>query len=260
MTLDQDARMRETPLGERLTSSPRGAKRYAVKAIWRTVQGEGAWMGRPAVFVRFAACNLWSGYEADRRRDAARTGAACPLWCDTDFTREGAIHLDAPALAAEISRIAREDDLAIDFVVLTGGEPLLQADEALIRHLHEAGLEVACETNGTVRLADAFGLESGGMLPPDWIVCSPKLPEHMLVLEYCDELKLVVPDYRPEAYRAVVRRVRAHALAGPRRRFLWLQPEDGPRRAEAARLAVHLAQRTPGWRVSVQTHKVLGVD
>lgn len=249
---------RETAIGKRIASSkPTGERRFAVKAVWRTVQGEGAWAGRPAVFVRFAACNMWSGYEADRERDAVRSGAACPLWCDTDFTPQGAARLSAGDLAAEVRRAGE----GVDFVVLTGGEPLLQANAALVAALHTRGFEVACETNGTVRLTDAFETDDGeSALPPDWIVCSPKLPEERMVLEHCDELKLIVPDYLPEAYQSLAERVRPHQLAGRERRFLWVQPEDGPRFAEASRLAVDLAQRHPGWRVSAQTHKALGVD
>ncbi len=247
----------ERPAGESVTDSPRGQRRYAVKAVWRTVQGEGAWAGRAAVFVRLAACNLWSGYESDRQRDAERHGARCPLWCDTDFTSEGAARLSAWDLAEEVRRTGGDQT---DFVVLTGGEPLLQADADLIAALHSAGFEVACETNGTVRLADAFTRADGTLLPPDWIVCSPKLPEASLPIDYCDELKLVVPDYQPEQFPQLVERVRRHPLAGRDRRYLWLQPEDGPRLAEAIRTAVELVHLNPIWRVSVQTHKVLGVD
>jgi organic radical activating enzyme len=231
------------------------AKRYAVKAVWRTLQGEGAWAGRPAVFVRFVGCNLWTGYERDRGRDADRTGADCPRWCDTDFTKENALHFTADALAEKILHIGE----GVRFCVLTGGEPLLQADAALIRALHDAGFEVAVETNGTVALAEAFG-DDGALVPPDWIVCSPKLPEGRLTLEWCDELKLVVPDYRPEAYARFAERVRPHVVAGRERRCLWLQPEDGPRLQEATRLAVDTALAHPEWRVSVQTHRILGID
>ena len=247
----------DAPLGHRLADSPPGARRYAVKSVWRTLQGEGAWAGRPAVFVRFVGCNMWTGYAADRARDAAR-GAPCAAFCDTDFTREGSARLGAEALADEAARVARRPDgPPVDLVVLTGGEPLLQADAPLVAAFRARGFEVAVETNGTVRLADAFGDEPAW---PDWIVCSPKLPADRTVIEALDELKLVVPAYRPEAYAAVAGRVRPHRVGARARRFLWVQPEAGPRLEAATRLAVEVAQTTPGWRVSVQTHKILGVD
>ena len=245
-----DPSTREAGLSDRLAESASGGKRYRVRAMWRTLQGEGFWAGRPAVFVRLVGCNMWSGYEADRERDARRNGASCPLWCDTEFTKEGSVRLGADDLA----RAVQETGEGVRFVVLTGGEPLLQADATLIRALHARGLTVAVETNGTVPLARAFGAESDW---PDWIVCSPKLPVERLRIEACDELKLVVPDYRPEAYRPLAARVRTRSLAGP---LLWVQPEDGPRREAAARLAVDLALADPRWRVSVQGHKALGVD
>ena len=249
----------DAPLAARLGDTPRakGLKRYGVKSLWRTLQGEGAWAGRPAIFVRFVACNMWSGYEADRERDAAK-GHACAAFCDTDFTKEGSVRLSAAALAAEAARVAAGGDSPVDLVVLTGGEPLLQADAGLIRALHAAGFEVAVETNGTVRLVDAFGADEQGW--PDWVVCSPKLPAASTVIETLDELKLVVPAYRPADYAEVAGRVRAHRLGTRERRYLWVQPEDGPRLGEATRLAVELAQHDPRWRVSVQTHKILNVD
>jgi 7-carboxy-7-deazaguanine synthase len=253
----------EAPLAARREHSAPGQKRYAVKAIWRTLQGEGAWAGRPAVFIRFAGCNLWTGHAEDRDRDAARSGASCPLFCDTDFRKEGAARLSTLDLLEEVLRAAAGVNPLdpINFVVLTGGEPLLQADAALVETLHAAGFEVACETNGTVRLADAFRQEGGeGTTPPDWIVCSPKLPPERLVLEVMDELKLVVPAYDPVAYRPLLPRVRRHSVGGRMRRYLWLQPEDGPRLAEATRQTIALALEHPDWRVSAQTHKIIGVD
>src|SRR5690606_25902824 len=139
-----------TEAGFSASDAPPGAKRYRVKAVWRTLQGEGAWAGRPAVFARLVGCNMWTGYERDRDRDAERTGAACPRWCDTDFTKENAVRLTAPDLAARMRRVGG----GIRFCVLTGGEPLLQLDAALVRALHAAGFEVAVETNGTVALRD----------------------------------------------------------------------------------------------------------
>ena len=240
---------REAGLADRLAASPAGGRRYAVKAIWRTVQGEGAHAGRPAVFVRLAGCNLWSGLDADRQRDAARHGNGCALWCDTDFAPAGAVKLSAHVVA----HAAAEVGGAVRFCVLTGGEPLLQADAALIEALHAQGFTVAVETNGTQRLADVFGDGPA----PDWVVCSPKLPVGQLPIEACDELKLVVPDYRPGAYTALAARVRQRPDGS---RYLWLQPEDGPRLAQATRLALDLCFEDPRWRVSVQTHKALGVD
>lgn len=226
-------------------------KRYTVKAVWRTLQGEGAWAGRPAVFVRFIGCNMWSGYDSDRQRDAERNTAACPLWCDTDFTKEGAQKLTAAELVSNMLGVAG----AVRFCVLTGGEPFIQADGPLIEALHNAGFFVATETNGTISLRETFG-----DTPPDWVVCSPKLAADQLVLESMDELKLVVPDYQPSDFAGLAERTKIHELVGSEIKFLWLQPEDGPRASEASELAIELAQSNPIWRVSVQTHKVLGVE
>ena len=226
-------------------------RRYRVKEIWRTLQGEGAFAGRPAVFVRLAGCNLWSGYEADRVRDAARSGAYCPLWCDTDFTKENSYRYSAQEIAQRVLEMAGD----VRFCVVTGGEPLLQIDPAFVSALQHAGLFVAIETNGTVSLASRFGTGAA----PDWIVCSPKHPESRLVLETFDELKIVVPDYHPQHYTGFVKRQRVHTLAGAPAPLLWLQPEDGPRQAEAMQNAIEWSLQWPQWRVSVQTHKVLNV-
>jgi 7-carboxy-7-deazaguanine synthase len=232
-------------------------KTYRAKAIWKTLQGEGLFAGRPAVFVRLVGCNMWSGYEQDRQRDAERTGAACPLWCDTDFRKEGSVRYSASALADEILGAGGD----VRFCVLTGGEPLLQIDAALIEALHARGFFVATETNGTVSLESSCTEPSSGrILTPDWIVCSPKLPQDQLLLERFDELKLVVPDYLPEAYERFVERATAHMAGGGRIPLFWLQPEDGPRYEEARLMAIDRALNDPRWRVSVQTHKILGVD
>lgn len=239
---------------------PKPARRprtYRVKALWKTLQGEGLFAGRPAVFVRFVGCNMWTGYVADRARDAARTGADCPLWCDTEFTKEGSHAYAADELATRMQDIGGD----VRFCVLTGGEPLLQVDATLIHALHAAGFQVAIETNGTVRLQDAcWDAEQETLAGPDWIVCSPKLPEEQLVLEYFDELKLVVPDYLPEAYAMFAERQRLHEIGGHHVPLRWLQPEDGPRLQQATQLAIDTALAHPSWRVSVQTHKVLDVE
>lgn len=232
-------------------------KGYRVKAVWKTLQGEGLFAGRPAVFVRLVGCNLWSGYEKTRHRDAARTGADCPLWCDTEFTKEGSRLYTAQELAEAV----RAEGGEIRFCVLTGGEPLLQIDAALIEALHRHGYFIAIETNGTVSLSESCRSPEGDrIVPPDWIVCSPKLPEEKLTLEYFDELKLVVPGYRPGQYGAFARRQRVHPVQGSLLPLRWLQPEDGPRKGEATRLAIEMALSQPEWRVSVQTHKILDVE
>ncbi|WP_410336308.1 7-carboxy-7-deazaguanine synthase QueE [Longimonas sp.] len=251
-----DARPVALPDATRV-SSPDPEPTYRVKNIFPTVQGEGFWAGRPAVFVRLVGCNMWSGYEADRERDAQRTGADCPRWCDTDFTKEGS----TAYTAAELTQQMRDFGGPIDFCVLTGGEPFLQADAALIQAMHKAGYTVAIETNGTVALEEAFAdPETDEITAPDWITCSPKLPEEHLTLERFDELKLVVPDYRPAHYERFARRGTRHTIAGETRCCLYVQPEDGPRLQEAQKEAVALATQHPEWSVSTQTHKVLDVD
>ena len=214
---------------------------YSVKEIYFTLQGEGANTGRPAVFCRFAGCNLWSGHEKDRDR------AICPF-CDTDFVGTegpGGGRFDS---AAELARAvaaawpggnrrdrARERPL----VVCTGGEPLLQLDEEAVDALHESGFEVAVETNGTLE-------------PPpglDWICVSPKAGAP-LKLTRGQELKLVYPqdEARPEQF------------ANLGFDYFFLQPMDGPNREVNTRLAVRYCLEHPQWRLSLQTHKYLGID
>ncbi len=209
---------------------------YSVKEIYYTLQGEGANTGRPAVFLRFAGCNLWSGREADRAT------AVCGF-CDTDFVGTDGPGGDkfetAPALAAAVRRAwpARET-AARPFVVCTGGEPLLQLDAPLVDALRAAGCEVAIETNGTRPAPPGIA----------WICVSPKAGAE-LVLRTGDELKLVFPQPRAEPERF-------EALGF---RHFFLQPMDGPDRERNTALAVRYCLAHPRWRLSLQTHKLLGI-
>lgn len=210
---------------------------YAVKEIFYTLQGEGAQAGRPAVFCRFAGCNLWTGREADRE------SATCKF-CDTEFVGTdgpgGGKFPDGTALARAVRACwpADASPAARPLVVCTGGEPLLQLDRAAIDALHVAGFEVAVETNGTQPAPPGL----------DWICVSPK-SEAPLLLTEGDELKLVYPqaDAPPERF------------AGMRFRHYFLQPMDGPQRDHNTGLAVAYCLAHPEWRLSLQTHKLLGI-
>jgi 7-carboxy-7-deazaguanine synthase len=206
---------------------------FAVKEIFYTLQGEGAQVGRPAVFLRFAGCNLWSGHEKDR------ASAICSF-CDTDFADTdgpGGGHYDsATSLARKVASLWPSGGRPL--VVCTGGEPLLQMTDELVAALHHHGFEVAIETNGTRRPPDGI----------DWVCVSPKANTD-LVLTCGDELKLIYPQpgAEPERY------------AGLDFRHFFLQPLDGPDRAYNTRLAVEYCLRHPHWRLSLQTHKILGI-
>jgi 7-carboxy-7-deazaguanine synthase (Cx14CxxC type) len=207
---------------------------YAVKEIFLTLQGEGAHAGRAAVFCRFAGCNLWSGREQDR-------AAATCQFCDTDFVGTdgtlGGRYATADDLADTIaSQWAGEH--ACRYVVLTGGEPLLQVDADLIDALHARGFTIGLETNGTIKPPDGV----------DWICVSPKAGAE-LVVRQGHELKLVYPqaDAMPAAFAD---------LAFER---FSLQPMDGPDVAANTERAVNYCIRHPQWRLSVQTHKTLGI-
>jgi 7-carboxy-7-deazaguanine synthase len=207
---------------------------YAVKEIFLTLQGEGAHAGRASVFCRFAGCNLWSGREADR------AGATCKF-CDTDFVGTDGTLGGRYASAAELARtIAAQWTASTDnrYVVLTGGEPLLQVDAALVDALHARGFEIGVETNGTI--APPAGL--------DWICVSPKGGSD-LVIRRGHELKLVYPQplAAPEAF------------AGLAFERFSLQPMDGPEVAENTARAIDYCLNHPQWRLSVQTHKSLGI-
>jgi len=208
---------------------------YAVKEAFLTIQGEGGQAGRVAVFLRFAGCNLWSGRERDR-------AAAICAFCDTDFVgtdgEGGGRFATAEALADHVAGLWLGDEEGSRLVVCTGGEPLLQLDATLIAALRARRFEIAVETNGTLAAPDGI----------DWICVSPKA-DAPLVQTRGQELKLVYPQ----------------TLAPPERfgglnfeRF-WLQPMDGPFQAQNTAAALDYCLAHPRWRLSVQTHKYIGV-
>jgi 7-carboxy-7-deazaguanine synthase (Cx14CxxC type) len=208
---------------------------YSVKEIFYTLQGEGANAGTPAVFCRFAGCNLWSGREADR------AGAVCDF-CDTEFVGTdgsgGGRFAHAEALAEAVLAAWPSGPGAHRFVVCTGGEPLLQLDRAAVDALHRRGFRVAIETNGT--LAAPAGV--------DWICVSPKAAAP-LAQEAGDELKLVFPQAAAPPER----------FEGLRFAHFFLQPMDGPHREANTRQAVRYCLEHPRWRLSIQSHKVIGI-
>jgi 7-carboxy-7-deazaguanine synthase (Cx14CxxC type) len=207
---------------------------YAVKEIYRTLQGEGAQSGRAAVFCRFAGCNLWSGREADR------ADADCSF-CDTDFVGTdgtgGGRFDDAQAIAEAIAaQWERPRERAL--VIFTGGEPLLQLDAALIEAVHAQGFSCAVETNGTLTPPDGL----------DWICVSPKAGAPF-VLRAGDELKLVFPQQGIDP-------AELEALAFT---HFFLQPMDGPERLANTEAAAAYCMAHPRWRLSLQTHKFIGL-
>jgi 7-carboxy-7-deazaguanine synthase len=208
---------------------------YSVKEIYYTLQGEGAHTGRAAVFCRFAGCNLWSGREADR------ASAICQF-CDTDFADTNGPGGGKFKLAADLAAAVMEAWPAgageTRFVVCTGGEPLLQMDDLLIDSLHAYGFEIAVETNGTIAAPEGL----------DWICVSPKAGAE-LKQRTGDELKLVYP--QPGAGPAEF-----EALSF---RQFFLQPMDGPHREANTHAALKYCLDHPRWRLSLQTHKLLGI-
>ncbi|MDR3792051.1 MAG: 7-carboxy-7-deazaguanine synthase [Terracidiphilus sp.] len=206
---------------------------YSVKEIFYTLQGEGAQAGRAAVFCRFAGCNLWSGREEDRATAICR-------FCDTDFVgADGGRFASAEALAEVVDAAwPAGSGYERKFVVCTGGEPLLQLDAAAIAVLHERGFQVAVETNGTIEAPAGL----------DWTCVSPKAGAE-LKQRTGDELKLVYPQmgFGPEQF------------AGLAFRNFFLQPMDGVLRVANTEAAVKYCMEHPQWRLSVQTHKVVGI-
>ncbi|WP_294192205.1 7-carboxy-7-deazaguanine synthase [uncultured Sphingomonas sp.] len=207
---------------------------YSVKEMFLTLQGEGVQAGRRAVFVRFAGCNLWTGREQDR------AGAIC-RFCDTDFVGTdgagGGKFADADALVAAVAGFWGEG-AERRFVVLTGGEPMLQVDDALVDCLHANGFEIAIESNGTLRVHPGI----------DWVCISPKAGSET-VQRSGDELKLVWP--QPGSDVA--------AMEAWDFRHLLLQPMDDARGAANVDAAIALVMERPRWRLSLQTHKALGL-
>lgn len=208
---------------------------YAVKEIFYTLQGEGYQAGTPAVFCRFSGCNLWSGREQDRER------AQC-TFCDTDFVGtdgvNGGKYPSDGSLPYKIASLWPSEEIANRLVVFTGGEPLLQIDESLLRAMRALGFRCAVETNGTIELPPGI----------DWLTISPK-GLNRIRAKRANELKLVFP--QPEAMPE--RFVEFDAD------HFFLQPMDGPNREENTRAAVAYCKANPRWRLSVQTHKYLGI-
>jgi len=208
---------------------------YQVKEIYYTLQGEGAHAGRPAVFLRFAGCNLWNGLERDRLDAKCR-------FCDTDFVGTdgpgGGKFIDAASLASAVAARWPAPGQGRPYVVCTGGEPLLQVDAHLVDALHRAGFEIGVETNGTQRAPDGL----------DWICMSPKAQAPPL-LTRGNELKLVYPQAgaEPERYRHLAFE------------HFFLQPMDGPELVANTRAATEYCLGHPQWRLSVQTHKLIGI-
>jgi 7-carboxy-7-deazaguanine synthase len=207
---------------------------YAIKEMFYTLQGEGAHAGRPAVFCRFTGCNLWSGREEDRATAVCR-------FCDTEFVGTdggGGGKFDAAGLAEAAASLWPASDAGARFIVLTGGEPLLQADVELVDALQDRHFFVAVETNGTI-------------VPPrnlDWVCVSPKAGAE-LVVRRGDEIKVVVPQEGLDL----------EALAGLEFGVRSLQPMDGPWLKQNTAWAVEACLRDPRWKLSLQTHKVIGI-
>ena len=208
---------------------------YSVKEIFYTLQGEGNHAGRPAVFCRFAGCNLWSGREADRAT------AVCQF-CDTDFVGTdgelGGKFKQAHELAATINGLWPTSYPDSKYVVFTGGEPLMQLDAALIDAMHAVGFEIAIETNGTIAVPEGV----------DWVCVSPKMGSELVVLQG-DELKVVIPQLgQPLDHYAQLDFT-----------HFFVQAMDGPLQAENIRKAIAYCKNNPRWKLSIQTHKLLQI-
>ena len=208
--------------------------KYLLKEIYYTLQGEGYHTGRPAVFIRFSGCNLWTGYEKDR------SGAICN-WCDTDFVGTNGINggkFSAEEITNIINKLWKGNVQTEPYVVCTGGEPLLQMDESLIKAIHKVGFEIGLETNGT-------------MIPPegiDWICVSPKANTD-LVLKNGNELKVVYPQcgMNPRMHEKL------------KFDHFYIQPMDGIDQKNNIKRSEKFVLDHPRWKLSIQTHKILGI-
>jgi 7-carboxy-7-deazaguanine synthase (Cx14CxxC type) len=214
---------------------------YSVKEVFFTLQGEGAHAGRVAVFCRFSGCNLWSGREEDR------AGAICKF-CDTDFVGTdglgGGKFADADSLAKYIDQFWGDADPKHKYVVFTGGEPLLQLDEPLIKAVKLRGFEVAIETNGTLELPKGV----------DWVCLSPKSGSDLRILQ-ADEIKLVWPQL---GYSEDIDKVLARYEKMSFKHF-FIQPLDDAQQSQHIQEAVRICQMRPKWRLSMQNHKWIGI-
>ena len=212
-------------------------RRYHIKEIFHTLQGEGAQSGRAAIFCRFTGCNLWSGLEKDRASAKCR-------FCDTDFVgTNGTLggSYSAEELAEVIARCWAEVSTGgAAYVVFTGGEPLLQLDSLLIQAVKEAGFEIAIETNGTRAVPAGV----------DWVCVSPK-PRSECVVMQGNELKLIFPQPEPEMHPS--------HFSDWAFEYFYLQPMDGPNQAENIQAAITYCQHHPQWRLSLQNHKIIGL-
>ena len=208
--------------------------KYSVKEIYYTLQGEGYHTGRPAVFIRFSGCNLWTGHEKDR------SGAICD-WCDTDFVGTDGINggkFSVEEIINIINSLWKGNILSEPYVVCTGGEPLLQMDDSLIKALHKAGFEIGLETNGT-------------MIPPDgidWICVSPKANAD-LILKNGNELKVVYPQcgMNPRIHEKL------------KFDHFYIQPMDGVDQEDNIKRSEKFVLDHPQWKLSLQTHKIMGI-
>ena len=207
---------------------------YTIKEIYYTLQGEGYHTGRPAIFIRFSGCNLWSGQEKDRKK------AICN-WCDTDFLGTNGTNggkYSAKNIKKKILNLWPLNVESLPYVILTGGEPLLQIDDKLVRNIHEAGFEIGLETNGTLNPPDGI----------DWICVSPKANTDLILLKG-NELKVVYPQsgINPRIYEKL------------QFEHFFIQPMDGTDQQKTTKKSKDFVMKNPVWKLSIQTHKILGI-